>query len=124
MCVDRVSPDSPANILPTGGTTGHPKAVVLTHRNLLANAWQIFHWAGGAFGEDVSLACLPFFHSYGLTVCGLSGVAMGATLVLHHRFRAEHRSEAHREVETDDDPGGARDAGRFQQGTPAETLRV
>jgi long-chain acyl-CoA synthetase len=86
---DRVSPDSPANILPTGGTTGHPKAVVLTHRNLLANAWQISRWAGGRFGEDTSLACLPFFHSYGLTVCGLSGVAMGATMILHHRFRAD-----------------------------------
>jgi long-chain acyl-CoA synthetase len=83
-----VSPDAPANILPTGGTTGHPKAVVLTHRNLVANSWQISRWAGGRFGEDVSLACLPFFHSYGLTVCGLTGVAMGATMILHHRFRA------------------------------------
>src|SRR5206468_34196 len=35
VALDRVSPDGPANILPTGGTTGHPKAVVLTHRNLL-----------------------------------------------------------------------------------------
>lgn len=85
---DRVSPDLPAHILPTGGTTGHPKAVVLTHRNLVANAWQISRWAGARFGEDVSLACLPFFHSYGLTVCGLTGVAMGATMILHHRFRA------------------------------------
>jgi len=85
---ERVFPDSRANILPTGGTTGHPKAVVLTHSNLLANAWQVSRWAGGGFGEDVSLACLPFFHSYGLTVCGLTGVAMGATMVLHHRFRA------------------------------------
>ena len=83
-----VSPDSTANILPTGGTTGHPKAVMLTHRNLLANAWQISRWAGARFGEDVSLACLPFFHSYGLTVCGLTGIAMGATMILHHRFRA------------------------------------
>jgi long-chain acyl-CoA synthetase len=85
---ERVAPDSPANILPTGGTTGRPKAVILTHRNLLANAWQVSRWAGGGFGEDVSLACLPFFHSYGLTVCGLTGIAMGATMILHHRFRA------------------------------------
>lgn len=85
---ERVSPELPAHILPTGGTTGHPKAVVLTHRNLMANAWQISRWAGGRFAEDVSLACLPFFHSYGLTVCGLTGVAMGATMILHHRFRA------------------------------------
>jgi long-chain acyl-CoA synthetase len=84
-----IDPNSPANILPTGGTTGRPKAVVLTHRNLLANAWQLFYWTGQRRGEDVILACLPFFHSYGLTVCGLSGIAMGATLILHHRFQAE-----------------------------------
>ncbi|HEV3437180.1 MAG TPA: AMP-binding protein, partial [Gemmata sp.] len=85
----QVDPHAPANILPTGGTTGKPKAVILTHRNLLANAWQLFYWTGQRRGEDVILACLPFFHSYGLTVCGLSGIAMGATLILHHRFQAE-----------------------------------
>ena len=85
----RTSPDAPANILPTGGTTGKPKAVVLTHRNLLSNAWQIVHWTGDRKGEDIILAVLPFFHSYGLTVCGLCGIAMGATLVMHHRFQAE-----------------------------------
>lgn len=84
-----IDPNTPANILPTGGTTGKPKAVILTHRNLLANAWQLFHWIGQRRGEDVILACLPFFHSYGLTVCGLSGIAMGATLILHHRFHAD-----------------------------------
>jgi long-chain acyl-CoA synthetase len=83
----RAAPEAPANVLPTGGTTGRPKAVVLTHRNLLANAWQLFHWTGRRFGEDVILASLPLFHSYGLSVCGLTGVAMGATLVMHHRFR-------------------------------------
>jgi long-chain acyl-CoA synthetase len=86
---ERVLPDSPANILPTGGTTGRPRAALLTHRNLLANVWQVRHWTGRPFGEEVILACLPFFHSYGLTVCGLSGLAIGATLVLRHRFRAD-----------------------------------
>jgi long-chain acyl-CoA synthetase len=85
----RPVPSDVANILPTGGTTGRPKAVTLTHRNLLANAWQVFNWNGKRFGEDVILACLPFFHSYGLTTCALNGMAMGATIVLHHRFRAE-----------------------------------
>jgi long-chain acyl-CoA synthetase len=84
----RPAPDEPAEILPTGGTTGHPKCVVLTHKNLLANALQVFHWNGGPVGKDIILACLPFFHSYGLTVCGLCGVAMSATLIMHHRFRA------------------------------------
>lgn len=85
----RVRPEDPANILPSGGTTGTPKAVLLTHRNLVSNAWQVFHWNGRKVDEDVILACLPFFHSYGLTSCVLNGVATGATLVLHHRFKAE-----------------------------------
>ena len=84
-----VDPNSIANILPTGGTTGRPKAVVLTHRNLMANAWQIFHWTGQRRSEHVILACLPFFHSYGLLACCLSGIAMTATIVLHHRFQAD-----------------------------------
>ncbi len=78
--------DDPVYILPTGGTTGSPKAVVLSHRNLMANAWQLSHWAGGRVGQDTFLAVLPFFHSYGLSTCAMTGVAMAATLVLHHRF--------------------------------------
>ncbi|MBI3860756.1 MAG: long-chain fatty acid--CoA ligase [Planctomycetia bacterium] len=77
----------PAYILPTGGTTGAPKAVTLAHRNLMANAWQLSHWSLGQPGEETLLAVLPFFHSYGLSTCVLCGMALGATLVLHHRFR-------------------------------------
>lgn len=85
----RPRPEDSALIMPTGGTTGWPKAVLLTHRNLLANAWQVSHWCGRAAGEKVILAVLPFFHIYGLTSCALAGVATAATLVLHHRFRAD-----------------------------------
>jgi long-chain acyl-CoA synthetase len=79
--------NQPAYILPTGGTTGAPKAVVLSHRNLLANAWQLSRWSLGTPGAETILAVLPFFHSYGLSTCVLNGMALGATLVLHHRFR-------------------------------------
>ncbi|MGH9174275.1 MAG: AMP-binding protein, partial [Vicinamibacterales bacterium] len=75
-----------AYILPTGGTTGAPKAVTLSHANLVANAWQQFHWAGGKMGEETFLAVLPFFHSYGLSATMMTGTAMAATLILHHRF--------------------------------------
>jgi long-chain acyl-CoA synthetase len=85
----RPSPDTPAIIVPTGGTTGLPKAVVLTHRNLVANAWQVSHWVGRPVGREVVLACLPFFHSYGLTGCALTGVSIAATLLPYHRFRAD-----------------------------------
>jgi long-chain acyl-CoA synthetase len=81
-----VDVNAPAFILPTGGTTGHPKAVTLSHRNLLANALQLKAWCGNRTGRNIMLAAIPFFHSYGLSTCVTSGVAMAATLVLYHRF--------------------------------------
>ena len=78
--------DDPAFLLATGGTTGHPKAVVLSHRNLVANATQIHAWAGTTMGHDSVLAVAPFFHSYGLSSCALAGVSMAATIIMHHRF--------------------------------------
>ncbi len=83
------SGDTPAYILPTGGTTGSPKAVVLTHANLMANAWQLIHWTDKHIGEETLLAVVPFFHSYGLSTCATTGVASAATIVLHHRFKPE-----------------------------------
>jgi len=85
----KVGSTGPAFILPTGGTTSAPKAVVLSHANLMANCKQLTHWSGGRPGEETILAVLPFFHSYGLSTCMTSGISMGATLVLHHRFRPD-----------------------------------
>jgi len=78
--------DDPAYILATGGTTGAPKAVVLTHRNLVSNAWQLYHWAGSQVGTESLLAILPFFHSYGLMTCVMYGVSTACTIIMHHRF--------------------------------------
>lgn len=76
-----------AYILPTGGTTGAPKAVTLSHRNLVANAWQCVAWGGGPNVEyRVGLSVLPFFHIYGLVGNLLSGTAVAATQILLHRF--------------------------------------
>ncbi len=76
----------PAYILPTGGTTGAAKAVTLSHTNLVANAWQQYQWTRCSFAQEKMLAVLPFFHSYGMSATVMGGAAMGATLVLHHRF--------------------------------------
>ncbi|MCG8653707.1 MAG: AMP-binding protein, partial [Pirellulales bacterium] len=76
----------PAYIIPTGGTTGTPKAVTLSHQSMVANAWQQYAWAGGSFGKESMLAVLPFFHSYGMSATVMAGAAMAAKLVLHHRF--------------------------------------
>jgi long-chain acyl-CoA synthetase len=71
----------------TGGTTGRPKAAVLTHRNLRANAAQGRAWVPGLQdGEEVVYAVLPLFHAYGLTLCLTFAVSIGATLVLFPRF--------------------------------------
>ena len=67
----------------TGGTTGNPKGVMLTHRNLIAArvgglaAFPYFEQ-----GKEVILAFLPFFHIYGQVVLMLNGLCQGNLLVL------------------------------------------
>jgi long-chain acyl-CoA synthetase len=70
----------------TGGTTGLSKAAMLTHRNLVANIAQLHAWnTTREPGRETVLACLPFFHIYGLTVALLEGLADGSTIVIQTR---------------------------------------
>jgi long-chain acyl-CoA synthetase len=78
-----------AVLAPTGGTTDSPKAVMLTHRNLVCNAMQLRNWLGGEDGQDGVLAVLPFFHSYGLCVSLLAAWASGSTMHLYPRFETK-----------------------------------
>jgi long-chain acyl-CoA synthetase len=80
--------DDVAVLAPTGGTTASPKAVMLTHRNLLSNAMQLRDWCGGADGEEGVLAVLPFFHSYGLCVSLLAAWAKASAVHLYPRFES------------------------------------
>lgn len=83
----RIVPDEDVALMsPTGGTTASPKAVMLTHRNLVSNAFQLGAWSREEDGSGGILALLPFFHAYGLTVGLLTGLAKGATVHLHPRF--------------------------------------
>ena len=59
-------PNDPAVVLFTSGSEGTPKGVVLSHRNLLANAAQCLARVA-ATGEDKVFNVLPVFHSFGLT---------------------------------------------------------
>jgi long-chain acyl-CoA synthetase len=79
---------TPACILPTGGTTGTPHAVTLSHQNMVANAWQQYMWSGKKFGQEIMMGILPFFLCYGISTA-LGGVMMGATLILHDRFNTQ-----------------------------------
>jgi long-chain acyl-CoA synthetase len=86
-----VDPDRDLALLQyTGGTTGISKGVMLSHTNLRANVEQVRAWFPDADpGREVVMAVLPFFHVYGLTVCLLLGVRLGAALVLLPRFNLD-----------------------------------
>lgn len=71
----------------TPGTTGSPKGVVLSHRNLVANILQTRHWLADVVeGREKFLCVLPFAHAYGLTAGLGVGIALGATLILKAKF--------------------------------------
>jgi long-chain acyl-CoA synthetase len=78
----------------TGGTTGFPKGAMLTHYNLVANAEMtaeiLREWLKKFGGKEVySMGLLPFFHSYGMTVCLNVGLTIPAGLLLVPQFNAD-----------------------------------
>jgi long-chain acyl-CoA synthetase len=79
----------------TGGTTGEPKAAMLSHANLVANCYQMRLFLPDAMpGREVTLAVLPLFHVYGLTLCMLMTVLLAGRLVLVPRFDLDAVFEA------------------------------
>jgi long-chain acyl-CoA synthetase len=83
-----VSPADLAVIQFTGGTTAAAKGVMLSHRNLVANALQTRHWMPDAEeGQERFLCALPFSHSYGLTTALTVPVTLGAALILKAQFQ-------------------------------------
>ncbi len=67
----------------TGGTTGLPKAAILTHHNIVSlQAQTVSFWPIFEEGKEVVIAFLPFFHIYGQVVVMLNGLVQGSTLVL------------------------------------------
>jgi long-chain acyl-CoA synthetase len=74
-----------AVLIYTGGTTGKPKGVMLSHHNLVVNAMQCAAW-GGISTEDSILAVLPVFHGFGMSVCMNATVINGGTCVLLPRY--------------------------------------
>ncbi len=78
-------PSELAVVLYTSGTSGKPKGVMLTHKNLLSNAIQM-HEHVGVRSDDVFLGVLPQFHSFGLTALTLVPMLFGCKVVYSARF--------------------------------------
>jgi len=78
----------PAAILFSGGTTGRPKGIVLSHRNFIAEGMGCAAWCAMA-ETDAILAILPIFHGFGLGVCVNAAFMAGGKSILVPQFSAE-----------------------------------
>ncbi len=73
----------------TGGTTGHPKGVMLTHYNLVANVQMCDAWIYKTEkGKEAVLSVLPFFHVYGMTTVMNLSIMLAAKMILLPKFDA------------------------------------
>jgi long-chain acyl-CoA synthetase len=79
-------PLDPAVLFYTSGTTGRPKGAVLTHLNLVMNAFTNAFTANHITPDDVMFGCLPLFHTFGQTVALNGTFLVGGTLILQPRF--------------------------------------
>ena len=90
-----IAMDDLAALQYTGGTTGAPRAAMLTHRNLVSNVLQVQAVAQPALGDLLPrpltmLTALPLYHVFAMTVCGLYALHAGmkSVLVINPRDRA------------------------------------
>jgi long-chain acyl-CoA synthetase len=80
-----VDTDDLAAILYSGGTTGAPKGIMLSHRNFISEGLQLTAWVG--IGEhDTVLAVLPIFHGFGLAALVNAPLLSGARVVMMPQF--------------------------------------
>ncbi len=88
-----------ALLIHTGGTTGVPKAVALTHRNIVMNVVQDVAWVPHLHeGSEVFYAVLPLFHAYGFGISLMAAIHLGATVALFPKFDPTQMALAQRRL--------------------------
>ncbi|MEM0117064.1 MAG: long-chain fatty acid--CoA ligase [Conexivisphaerales archaeon] len=94
----------PAVFMYTGGTTGIPKAAMLTNFNLVSNCIMLEKWAG-LNSEDTILAVLPWFHVYGMTAVLNLTLSVGLKAIVLPRFSVKETLEAVKKYRPTSFPG-------------------
>jgi long-chain acyl-CoA synthetase len=90
-----IHPDDIALLQYTGGTTGTPKGVMLSHRNMIVNTIQCRAWVPDfQEGREIFLGVIPFFHAYGLSTTQHLAIMTGASQILLPRFQVQEVLEA------------------------------
>ncbi|MBW1801822.1 MAG: AMP-binding protein [Deltaproteobacteria bacterium] len=87
------NPDMPAFIFYTSGTTGHPKGVILTHRNLTFGGPNVAR-NYGLRESDITLAALPMVHIFCIASPFMGSLSAGGTVVVMDGFKTEEILEA------------------------------
>ncbi|MHA2391655.1 MAG: AMP-binding protein [Promethearchaeota archaeon] len=83
--VDFDPTEHPATYIMTGGTTGVPKATVLTHFNLVSNAIQCVLWVGGEDPGVGDIGAIPLYHSFAMTAVMNVAIGLGGWMMLFPR---------------------------------------
>ncbi|WP_186126872.1 long-chain fatty acid--CoA ligase [Burkholderia gladioli] len=84
----KLGPDDVAFLQYTGGTTGVAKGATLLQRNIVANVLQSEEWHAPAYtkvpglSQYITVAALPLYHVFALTVCGFLTMRTGGTALL------------------------------------------
>jgi long-chain acyl-CoA synthetase len=94
--IERMHPTLPSDtavIIYTSGTTGKPKGAELTHSNLLLNCKVVVPELLPFGHDDIALATLPLFHSFGQTCMQNAVIAAGGTFILLPRFGPQEAFE-------------------------------
>ncbi|MDG6933184.1 MAG: long-chain fatty acid--CoA ligase [Nitrososphaerota archaeon] len=85
--------NDPAVLMYTGGTTGTPKAAILTPLNLVSNCMMNQKW-GYLTEQDTMVGVLPWFHVYGMSVVLNSTLTAGLKVIVLPRFLTKDTFEA------------------------------